>query len=152
MLEANLARVSLKYGPKLQLLEQQLNSEDGLLCLPSAPLTEEQRQALLFGRLFQGVGKPLKGPRNQTPVDSPRAFVTRHKILNGQFTPDVMQQPLTREAIKTARTMSLFNRFGLVRIGFIRRHVQSIRQRWMLNQHSRPALFPGSPVYYLLGL
>lgn len=82
MLEANIAIVAAKYGPKIQELNAQVESEQGLIYSPTAPLTEEQKQRLLFGRFFAGVGKPLQNtPGNYKQISSQRAFVNYRRIV-----------------------------------------------------------------------
>lgn len=151
-LESAFAQVVAKYRPHIEALGSQLASDVGFLVTPAAPLAEEQKQRLLFGCFFAGLDKPLKVLQVQPQVESPRAFVIRHKIQNGTFTADTPTQPVSAVEVKTLRTRALYGKFGIVRFGFIRRHARSIKQRWLLNDRTRPGLFPGSPAYYLLGL
>ncbi|AEG00739.1 hypothetical protein [Methylomonas methanica] len=150
-LESAFAQVVIKYRPQIEALESQLSSDDGLPVELFAPLAEEQKQALLFGSFFAGRDKPLKTGATPAQVESPRAFVTRHKIKTGTFTADTLTKPVSIAEVKTIRAVSLNAQFGLVRFGFIRRHTRSVKQRWLLNDRTRPGFFPGSPVYYLLG-
>lgn len=82
MIESTLAQVAEKYRPQLDALEQQLDSDEGLLLLPAAPLTREQHQKLLFGHLFAGVDQPLNLPDSTIykQVPSQRAFVNHLRV------------------------------------------------------------------------
>lgn len=150
-LESAFFQVVHKYRPQVESLQARLNSEEGLSVLPSANLAESQKQALLFGHFFQGLDKPLKVERSEMKEESPRAFVARHKIQHGGFNTLILTQPVNQQEVHTLRDRSFLMRFGIVRIGFIRRHARSVKQRWRFNYRTRPGLFPGSPVYYLMG-
>ena len=41
-------------------------------------------------------------------------------------------------------------KFPPLRFGFLRLNLRSIRRRWLFNDRTRPNLFPGSPVAYIL--
>lgn len=146
-----LHRVVSKSRPHQEALEAELASESGLQLIASSPLTEEQKQRLLFGRLFFGIDKPLNLAKAQPQVESPRAFVIRHKIENGTFTAYTPIQPVSTVDVKPLRPVTLNADFGIVRFGFISRHARSVKRRWFFNDRNRPLLFPGSPVHYLLG-
>ncbi|MCQ8104690.1 hypothetical protein NP590_11285 [Methylomonas sp. SURF-2] len=114
-------------------------------------MAEYDKQRLLFGQFFQGLDKPLKTFAVQSQVESPRAFVTRHKILNGTYTVDDSERTVatTEQAL---RATSLYTKFGIVRFGFVNRHLRSLHRRWYFCTRTRRNMFPGGPVPYLLGL
>ncbi|MDD2760922.1 MAG: hypothetical protein PHH11_11585 [Methylomonas sp.] len=143
-LEATINYVASKYRPYIEALDAQLNSEYGLLFIPSAPLTEEQCEKLLFGRLFVGVDKPLKDMPSENRPEGPYSMVLRRRIATGYDFTTIQTRP-ELSPMRSAQTD-----FGVVRFGFIRHHVRSITRRWFLNDRARPNLFPGSPVAFLL--
>ncbi|ATG90519.1 hypothetical protein [Methylomonas koyamae] len=62
MIEAILHDVCKKRRPEIEALEAALCSEEGLVYRSLPPVTEEQKQRLLFGHLFAGLDQPLKIP------------------------------------------------------------------------------------------
>lgn len=58
--EVAMYNVVKKYRPIIDALSAELESDDGLVFIPAVPMTEEQKQRLLFGHFFTGLDKPLR--------------------------------------------------------------------------------------------
>jgi hypothetical protein len=62
MLEYIIDEVCEKYRLRIAALQAAVASDEGLPYMPCPPMTEEQKQRLLFGHLFTGLDKPLRRP------------------------------------------------------------------------------------------